>query len=218
MKRYKEISDFGQHIELDDGKEDWYFVLGRNRDSDLLEQSNFECALRELGGESETVAVVRFGHWAVGWVDYLLADERHKDKVKDIQDLLKSYPCLDDEDYYKRISQKQFDITLEAVQEHMDRIAYTWQDKKDTRDKFKIEDERTARALLRYWDDNDCDKMHNGEEFWIDDDMLQEGLDGLERDRKDARDVQNPYPVLKEFEFKRLMPKWEFERLMAVEV
>ena len=47
-----------------------YFVgLGQCRDSDALERSNFASAIEALGGETETVFIVRAGHWAVGWVE-----------------------------------------------------------------------------------------------------------------------------------------------------
>lgn len=39
---------------------------GRSRDSDTLEESNFIEMLKALGGETETVLVVRESHWAVG--------------------------------------------------------------------------------------------------------------------------------------------------------
>ena len=204
MKRYKEISDFGQHIELD-GKENWYFVISRNRDSDLLGQSNFECALQELGGESETVEVVRFGHWGYGWIEYLLTDERHGEKVQEIEKRLANYPLLNEEDYTERVTNYQFQTTLDAIR--------VWH---DALTRIQEEDEKLARALLRWWEDNDYPVV--GEDFYPDDDMLQEGLAGLEQDRKDARDLQNPYPVLKGFEFRRLMPKWEFERLETIEL
>ena len=47
----------------------------RARDSDCLKQSNFAVMLRELGGESETVIVVRESHWAVGWVEWIAIHE-----------------------------------------------------------------------------------------------------------------------------------------------
>ena len=40
--------------------------VGQSRDSDCLEQSNFAVMLTALGGESDTVIVVRESHWAVG--------------------------------------------------------------------------------------------------------------------------------------------------------
>lgn len=53
---------------------DWpeYFCfLGQSRESSTLERSNFICGLEALGGESETVLVIRESHWAVGWVEWI---------------------------------------------------------------------------------------------------------------------------------------------------
>ncbi|MEH2570123.1 hypothetical protein [Bradyrhizobium sp. AZCC 2289] len=53
--------------------------VGQSRDSDALERSNFACMLRELGGESETVIVVRETHYLVGWVEWIAI---HQDDEK----------------------------------------------------------------------------------------------------------------------------------------
>ena len=45
--------------------------VGQSRDSVALERSNFECTLKALGGESETVIVVRESHWSIGWVEWI---------------------------------------------------------------------------------------------------------------------------------------------------
>lgn len=51
---------------------DYYSAgVGQSRDSDALEESNFRSMLKILGGESETVLVVRESHWAVGWVEWI---------------------------------------------------------------------------------------------------------------------------------------------------
>ena len=77
-----------------------YFVfLGQHRDSDALTRSNFECGLRELGGESETVIVVRERHWAVGWVEWIAiheSDERALKIADEISCGLSDYPVLDE--------------------------------------------------------------------------------------------------------------------------
>lgn len=73
--------------------------VGLSRDSDALERSNFECMLKALGGESETVIVVREGHWAVGWVEWIAI---HQDDGKalaiadDIKRGLEDYPVIDE--------------------------------------------------------------------------------------------------------------------------
>src|SRR5262245_6049769 len=79
---------------------DFLVLLARNRDSDLLTQSNFDCALQELGGESDTVQVHRFGHWACGWFELILidpADEKATETAQEIEDSLADYPILNDE-------------------------------------------------------------------------------------------------------------------------
>lgn len=77
-----------------------YFVfLGQTRDSDALSRSNFECGLRELGGESETVIVVRESHWAVGWVEWIAIHESDVEaiiKADEMSSALSDYPALDE--------------------------------------------------------------------------------------------------------------------------
>jgi hypothetical protein len=76
--------------------------VGQSRDSDALERSNFRCMLELLGGETETVVVVRENHWAVGWVEWIAIHQddsaalREADKAKARLD---TYPVLDDEDF-----------------------------------------------------------------------------------------------------------------------
>lgn len=79
--------------------------VGQSRDSDCLEESNFATMLALLGGESETVVVVREDHWAVGWVEWIAI---HRDdgaalKIADeAKDRLEDYPVLDEEDLSER--------------------------------------------------------------------------------------------------------------------
>jgi len=83
--------------------DDYYVFLGRNRDSQLLEVSNFECALAELGGESETVIVVREGHWAVGWIEWIAIHKSDTEAVAIAEALdaaLADYPVLNEDDYF----------------------------------------------------------------------------------------------------------------------
>lgn len=76
--------------------------FGRSRNSDVLEESNFECALRALGGESETVIVVQESHWAVGWVEWIAIHESD-DKALQIADSLREryedYSVLDEDHF-----------------------------------------------------------------------------------------------------------------------
>lgn len=109
MQTYKEFNptEFDSHSNFMAHSDiaylaDWYVVLGQNRDSDCLTESNFATALKELGGESETIEVHRFGHWACGWYELLLAAPIHKEKVADIERRMDSYPVLDEDDFSER--------------------------------------------------------------------------------------------------------------------
>lgn len=82
-----------------------FVFLGRNRDSDILTESNFECGLAAIGGESDTVQIVRENHWAVGWVEWIAiheSDTKALEIADDILCALSDYPVLSDEDFSER--------------------------------------------------------------------------------------------------------------------
>lgn len=89
----------------------WLMFLGRTRDSDCLEISNFECALarvkeasnRELS--SPSVHVVQENHWAVGWIEWIAihpSDTGAVQEAEKIESELESYPVLDESDFSER--------------------------------------------------------------------------------------------------------------------
>lgn len=76
--------------------------IGQSRDSDALERSNFACMLAALGGETDTVAVVRESHWAVGWVEWIAIhqdDEKALAEADAIVAKLSDYPIIDESHY-----------------------------------------------------------------------------------------------------------------------
>lgn len=85
---------------------DYFLGPARTRDSQDLENSNFEVALERLGGESKKgVIVVRSGHWACGWVEQILVHKTAKAKLRileQMQEDLTNYPILDEEEYNDR--------------------------------------------------------------------------------------------------------------------
>lgn len=98
-KNYAPTSFDSKGLALDD-QQDWFVVpVGQNRDSGCLARSNFEVAVKLLGGESETVEVHRFGHWANGWFEIIIVHPSLEGQVLDIEGTLESYPILDDEHY-----------------------------------------------------------------------------------------------------------------------
>lgn len=78
----------------------YYVFLGQHRDSDSLTRSNFICGLKEIGGETETVQVVRERHWAVGWVEWIAIhqdDEKALEIADHIMDGLEDYPVVNED-------------------------------------------------------------------------------------------------------------------------
>ena len=83
-----------------------YFVfLSQCRDSDALTRSNFECGLRALGGESETVIVIRERHCLVGWVEWIAIHESNVEAILAADEMrcaIDSYPVLN-EDHFSEL-------------------------------------------------------------------------------------------------------------------
>lgn len=79
--------------------EDYFVFLGQSRDSSALERSNFECGLEALGGEREGVIVVREGHWAVGWVEWIAIHQDNSEALEAADEMLcalSDYPVLNE--------------------------------------------------------------------------------------------------------------------------
>lgn len=108
----------------------WYvFPIGRNRDSDILENSNFEAALEKLTALPEvlveppdrylgrgvpkdekvdSVICVNNNHWAVGWIEWIAIHPRNRAAVRladELIDRYNSYPVLDECHYEDMLDQ-----------------------------------------------------------------------------------------------------------------
>lgn len=98
---YRNMGSFATSIPHD--RDEWLVApVGRSRDSSAIEESNFAVALAELGGESETVEVCRFSHWAVGWVEEILVHPQHAASIDSLRKRLDDYPILDEQDCSER--------------------------------------------------------------------------------------------------------------------
>jgi len=87
----------------EDDRGDWYVVpVIRTRDSGPPEESNFSAALGIMGGESETVEVHRFGHWACGWFEVILAAPERLVDAFTVAKRLDDHPVLDEDDLCRR--------------------------------------------------------------------------------------------------------------------
>lgn len=129
-----------------DSIEGWFIVLGRNRDSDILTESNFDAALKSLGGEGDDVQVHRFGHWACGWYELLLVrpDTKACKRAEEIESALSDYPVLDDEDLSER-EQEEADRIWRDCYSVKERIAYI----RENRTQFEFRSFATLMSCVR---------------------------------------------------------------------
>lgn len=104
MQKYQQFrpTALDSHINLDN-RENWLVLsFTQNRDSECLDRSNFLQALEALGGESGSVEVHRFGHWANGWFELILIDPNCESTVKiayELERWIENYPVLNDEHF-----------------------------------------------------------------------------------------------------------------------
>lgn len=126
----------------------WYILLSKNRDSECLSESNWDCAIRELGGlENDSIDIVRHGHWACGWIEYLIIDSRDPKTLAiatEIDCALADYPVLDDSDFSER-EQEQADSFWRQCFNDAERIQYM----RDFRYQFEFPDFACMLACAR---------------------------------------------------------------------
>ena len=97
-------------LSLDD-RQDWLVLpCGQNRDSKPLQRSNFDVLLKDFGGESETVEVHRFGHWACGWLEIIIVHPSFKEKVEGWERALEDYPCADEMDFCEKETEEANEV------------------------------------------------------------------------------------------------------------
>ena len=120
---------------------------GQSRDSDCLERSNFICMIEALGGESDTVTIVRENHWAVGWVEWIAI---HKDNdaalqiADDIQEGLQDYPVID-ENHFCELEMEEANQIWQNCYSWQERIKYI----RDNPSQFEPHDFQDLLACVR---------------------------------------------------------------------
>lgn len=118
-KRMLRSPDVAYHGDLPLG-ESWALTFGHSRDSDLLEESNWETILKDLEERfPNDVEAIRFGHWAVGWVEELAVRVLGKNgrvtkaalAALEWKEKLENYPVADEEDFSKR----EYEATIQNI-------------------------------------------------------------------------------------------------------
>jgi len=104
METYREYAPtcFDRHLQIDD-RENWIVCpVSQTRDSSALEISNFRIVLADMGGESDTLEIHRFGHWGPGWYEIIIVHPGREKEVKAWTESLEEY-CVADEDDYSQL-------------------------------------------------------------------------------------------------------------------
>jgi hypothetical protein len=145
-------------LALDD-KQDWLVApCGRNRDSNLLDESNWDCLVRLLEAcdpEGNDHEIHRFGHWACGWFEIVIIrpGSACEKEAADCEAALADYPILDDMAYSER--------TCDAVFEYWGGLSL----------KDRIEECARAGVSIFAARRNECpgevfDRLHESPEFY----------------------------------------------------
>ena len=125
MQKYSEYAPTPfdrKGIVLDD-QQDWIVVYGQNRDSGALQRSNFAVVLADFGGESDTVEVHRFGHWACGWLEIIIVHPSLADKAEGWERALENYPVANDE-HFSQVESEEADQVWANCYDSRERIEY----------------------------------------------------------------------------------------------
>ena len=96
-----------------------YCIVGRSRDSDLVETSNWQVAQEILIEVDENIGdrIRGFNHWAVGWIDELMIPDDAPDNLliacAEIRERIDEYPLLDEEHH----SKLEYDTAIKNINE-----------------------------------------------------------------------------------------------------
>jgi hypothetical protein len=103
---------------------DWRICLSVHRDSDTLDQSNFDAmrrALESAGEQNVDWTIEHCGHWAVGWINHLTVrpDSACEAAALAMLARLDDYPVLDEDDWSARENDAILDTLADCIYDHM---------------------------------------------------------------------------------------------------
>jgi len=121
--------------------------IGQSQASDALERSNFVCMLEALGGETETVVIVRESHWVVGWVEWIAIhqdDDKALERADAIKAKLEDYPVIN-EDHWSRVEDEEAQEVWTHCYSARERVEYI----RKHRSQFEFHDMRDLLGCVR---------------------------------------------------------------------
>lgn len=141
-----------------------YIVCARHRDSDAIARSNFACIQRDaeknypdsFTDDESAAFIASFGHWAVGWVEYLMlpADDLNLASwiFEILDDLRDSYPVYDD-DHHSQLESDEFNEAL------LSEVSFYLRCKSDT-------EESAESVMQKYLNADDSAYDYGSEHYW----------------------------------------------------
>lgn len=100
MERWKHSSNY-----MGADYTEYFMLIDHNRDSGILAESNWHSAIKILNAKNAKYQIVRFSHWAVGWIEMILIHQSEQtaiDAGNEIERVLSEYAVLNDEDFSNR--------------------------------------------------------------------------------------------------------------------
>jgi hypothetical protein len=125
---------------------------GRSRDSQILEECNYEAVMKALKPFKSNVVEMHATHWAVGWVEEIFVkvlDKKGKPTraglaVIDLMDAYENYPvfdemCVSDKEYENALGNIEYEISGLTVDDAkpkptLARDVYSWLSDNDERE------------------------------------------------------------------------------------
>lgn len=90
---------------MGDDLSNYYIIVGKNRDSGILEESNWDYVIKTF--DEKDILIAHFNHWLFGWVEQILIKEDNYLALEKADEMLdRDVPYLDESDYYERISER----------------------------------------------------------------------------------------------------------------
>ena len=163
---------------------DWFVgPVSHNRDSGLLDESNWDAAVKVMTedcgpeGEDNGWEIHRFGHWGPGWFEIIIARPNSPAAVKlaELASALDGYPVLDDVDH----SQREYDGAIENIESEGARYS-------DGSEGWAAE----VFTWLWHNEQRECDAVDDGPAYPSREAIVRAliALDKLSTDADDARD------------------------------
>lgn len=130
---------------------DHYVVYSHHRDSDMVNQSNYESIKGYLDDHNAKYSEIRFNDWLVGWFESIMIRDDRIDDLRTADQYigqLEDYPLLDEDDYLNRRYERTLEIYRYDI--HDKNGLYSYYGVEPVRECMKIiGNKRTIRELRK---------------------------------------------------------------------